>query len=225
MRKADTVIYLDAGVGFCHGNYFLGIKNVRTCKFHTYSYNKDNPMRGIVMRKGDLNMEFDQLMSDRYSVRKFLDKKVEPAIIEKLKEAILLAPSAINCQPIRAWVIESKEKLEQIKAITKYHFQAPLTIAIGYVPGEAWVRQSDGRNHGVVDASIAAMQVWLAAENIGLGAAWVSDFDTEEQKKLFPEMKDAEIVAFMQIGYPAPEAKPAAWHFQSKNEEDLISHL
>ena len=94
-------------------------------------------MRGIVMRKGDLNMEFEQLMKDRYSVRKFLNKKVEPALIEKLKAAILLAPSAVNRQPIRAWVIESKEKLEQIKAITKYHFQAPLTIAIGYVPGEA----------------------------------------------------------------------------------------
>lgn len=64
-----------SGVGFCHGSYFLGIKNVRTCKFHTYSYNKDNPMRGIVMRKGDLNMEFEQLMKDRYSVRKFWIKK------------------------------------------------------------------------------------------------------------------------------------------------------
>ena len=67
-------------------------------------------MRGIVMRKGDLNMEFEQLMKDRYSVRKFLDKKVEPNLVEKLKEAILLAPSAINRQPIRAWVIESKER-------------------------------------------------------------------------------------------------------------------
>ena len=38
-------------------------------------------------------------------------------------------------------------------------------------------------------------------------------------------MKDAKIVALMQIGYPAPEAKPAAWHFQSKKEGDLISHL
>ena len=46
MRKADTVIYLDAGVGFCHGSYFLGIKNVRTCKFYTFEYNEDNPMTG-----------------------------------------------------------------------------------------------------------------------------------------------------------------------------------
>ena len=38
-------------------------------------------------------------------------------------------------------------------------------------------------------------------------------------------MKDAEVVAFMQIGYASPDAKPAAWHFQSKKEEDVISHL
>ena len=176
------------------------------------------------MRKGDLTMEFEQLMRDRYSVRKFLDKKVEPSLVEKLKEAVMLAPSAVNRQPIRAWVIESKESLEKIKAITKYHFQAPLTIAVGYVADEAWVR-SDGQNHGIVDASIAAMQLWLAAENLGLGAAWVSDFDTEAQQKLFPEMKDAKIVALMQIGYAASEAKPAAWHFQSKKEEDVISYL
>lgn len=95
-------------------------------------------------------------MRDRYSVRKFLDEKVEPSLVEKLKEAIMLAPSAVNRQPIRAWV---------------------------------------------------------------------SDFDTEAQQKLFPEMKDAKIVALMQIGYPASEAKPAAWHFQSKKEEDVISYL
>ena len=42
------------------------------------------------MRKGDLTMEFEPLMKDRYSVRKFLDKKVEPALVDKLKEAIML---------------------------------------------------------------------------------------------------------------------------------------
>jgi len=100
-------------------------------------------------------------------------------------EAVYLAPTAENKQPLRVWTIKDKDRLEDIKKITKYHYNAPLTIAIGCVPAEAWVRPCDGLNSGVIDASIAATQLWLTASDIGLGAVWVSSFDVEKQKELF----------------------------------------
>ena len=157
-------------------------------------------------------MEFSELMKERYSVRKFKPDMVPEEKIRQLQEAIYLAPTAENKQPLRVWTIQDRERLDKIKEITKYHYNAPLTIAIGYVPEEAWVRPSDQKNHGIVDASIAAAQMWLTAADIGLGAVWVSSFDVNKQKELFPEMEGTELVVLMQVGFIHENAKPAKWH-------------
>lgn len=44
-------------------------------------------------------MEFDQLLKERYSVRKFSNQKVEKEKIDKILEAARIAPTAVNYQP------------------------------------------------------------------------------------------------------------------------------
>ncbi|NMB14295.1 MAG: hypothetical protein GX985_03450 [Gallicola sp.] len=122
-------------------------------------------------------------------------------------------------------MVQSDEKLDKLKEITKFHYNAPLSIAIGFVPGEAWIRESDQKDMGIVDASIAATSVWYAAADLGLGCVWVSSFDTEKQKEYFPEMKECEMVAFMQIGYPDPSGKKAKWHYEKKEKADMFFEL
>ena len=130
-------------------------------------------------------MEFIELMKKRYSVRKFKPDMVPEEKIRQLQGAIYLAPTAENKQSLRVWTIRDRERLDKIIEITKYHYNAPLTIAIGYVPEEAWVRPGDHQNHGIIDASIAAAQMWLTAADIGLGAVWVSSFDVKKAGTLF----------------------------------------
>ncbi len=170
-------------------------------------------------------MEFNELMKTRYSVRKYKDKEIPDEMIRLLLEAIYIAPTAENKQPLRIWTIKDRARLKDIKKITRYHYNAPLTIAIGCVPEEAWVRPGDGLNSGIIDASIAATYLWLAASNIGLGAVWVSSFDVEKQKELFPEMSEAEIVVLMQIGFPDDKAKPAKWHSVKRDWNELFRAL
>ncbi len=170
-------------------------------------------------------MEFYELMKTRYSVRKFKNQEVSDEMIQQLLEAVYLAPTAENKQPLRIWTVKDKARLEDVKKITKYHYNAPLTIAIGYVSEEAWVRPCDGLNSGIIDASIAATQLWLTASNIGLGAVWVSSFDVEKQKELFPEMNEAEIVVLMQIGFPDDNAKPAKWHTDKRDFDEMFRVL
>ncbi len=43
-------------------------------------------------------MEFDQLLEERYSVRKFSNQKVEKEKIDKILEAARIAPTAVNYQ-------------------------------------------------------------------------------------------------------------------------------
>ena len=116
-------------------------------------------------------------------------------------------------------------RLEDVKKVTKYHYNAPLTIAVGFVAAEAYVRQSDGKNFGIVDASIAATQLWLRAADMGLGAVWVSDYDTEALNKMFPEFAPAEIVVLMQIGRPAEDSRPIAWHTKKRPAAELFATL
>ena len=170
-------------------------------------------------------MGFKELAAERYSCRKFLPQSVEAEKIEALLDVIQKSPSAENHQPIRVWVITSEERREDVKKITRYHYNAPLTIAIGYVPEEAWVRACDQKDMGEVDASIAATSVWFEAVDLGLGCVWVSAFDVDEQKAQFPEMDGCEMVAFMQLGYPDPKSKPAAWHFETKDRSEMVFEL
>lgn len=170
-------------------------------------------------------MEFKELAQERYSCRKFLNREIETEKIEALLDVIHCSPSAENHQPIKVWVIESEEKLSCLKEITNYHYNAPLSIAIGYVAKEAWVRESDKKDMGIVDASIAATSLWFEATDLGLGCVWVSAFDVHKQKELFPEMADCEVVAFMQIGYPDPKGKKAKWHYEKKERSQMFFEL
>lgn len=90
---------------------------------------------------------------------------------------------------------------------------------------KAYVRQSDGKIFGIVDAGIAATQLWLRAADMGLGAVWVSDYDTEALNKMFPEFAPAEIVVLMQIGYPAVDSRPIAWHTKKRPGSELFATL
>ena len=117
--------------------------------------------------------DFMDLAKARYSVRKFLDKKVPKDIIEKILEAGMIAPTGCNNQPQRIIVVESQEGLEKIKECTRCHFDAPLVFIISYNKDECWKRPYDGKLSGDIDASIVTTQMMLEAANLGIGSCWV----------------------------------------------------
>lgn len=52
-------------------------------------------------------MDFFTLAKNRYSVRKFSERSVEPEKLEKVLEAARVAPTAHNYQPFRIYVLKS----------------------------------------------------------------------------------------------------------------------
>jgi len=52
-------------------------------------------------------MELDACLTGRRSIRKFEDKSVPNAVIDKILEAGIWAPSGMNSQPWRFTVIEN----------------------------------------------------------------------------------------------------------------------
>ncbi len=150
-------------------------------------------------------MSFLELARERYSCRKFSDKKVEQDKIDKILEAGKVAPTAVNYQSQRVFVLQSKENLEKLKTVTQYHFNAPLAFLICYDNTVSWKNPFTNFDEGVVDASIVATHMMLEITDLGLGSTWVGYFDSKIAQKTFNIADNIIPVAILPAGYPDKE--------------------
>lgn len=170
-------------------------------------------------------MDFMELVKERYSCRKFSSKKVENEKIEQILTAGLVAPTAVNKQPYKIWVVKTKQAREKIENITRFSFGAPLFFVVGACKKEAWVRKYDQRNFADVDASIVATQMMLAIHSLELGTTWVGHFDAPKLQEMFQEMKDYDLIAIFPVGYPSEDAQPSPSHYERKRKEEVVTVL
>ena len=112
-------------------------------------------------------MEFLQLAKERYSMRKFSDRKIEKEKLDLILEDGRISPTAVNFQPQRILVIDSEENLAKLKSCTPYHFHAPLALLVCYDSTVSWKRSYDNKDMGEVDSSIVATQMMLVAVELG----------------------------------------------------------
>ena len=170
-------------------------------------------------------MEFLQLSEARYSLRKFSDRPVEAEKLAAILEAGRNAPTAHNLQPQRIFVLRSPEALEKADACAAAHFHPRVILVVAYDPEAAWKRETDGKNHGEIDASIAATQMMLEAADLGLGTTYVGMFEPEKLLAAFPEMAGLCPIAMLPLGYPAEGAHPSRLHADRKPLEELVKYL
>ena len=157
-------------------------------------------------------MEFNTVLQRRYSCRSFSANPVEQEKVDRILEAGRIAPTAVNKQPVHVWAVSCPETLEAIKGVTRSNYGAPLILVVGCRPADAWVRRYDGKNGAEVDASIVATYLMLAAENEGLATLWVGSFDPALLKGILPGAEGYELVAMINVGYPADGSAPSAMH-------------
>lgn len=170
-------------------------------------------------------MEFTDLIKKRYSCRAFSVRDVEQEKVDRILEAGRIAPTAVNKQPVHIWAVSRPETLETIKGVTRSNYGAPLILVVGCRPAEAWVRRYDGKNGAEVDAAIVATHLMLAAENEGLATLWVGSFDPALLRDILPEADTYNLVAMINVGYPAPESQPSAMHDVRKLMEELVTRI
>ena len=131
-------------------------------------------------------MDFQTLSAARYSLRKFDSRPVEPEKLNLILEAGRNAPTAHNYQPQRIFVLQSAGALEKADACAGSHFHPPVMLAVGYDPSVSWKRETDGKDHGEIDAAIAVTQMMLQAADLGLGTTYVGMFEPEKLLAAFP---------------------------------------
>ena len=170
-------------------------------------------------------MDFETLSARRYSLRKFSPAPVEAEKLALILEAGRNAPTAHNLQPQRIFVLQTPEALEKADGCTASHFHPPVMLVVAYDAQAAWKRETDGKNHGEIDAAIAATQMMLQAADLGLGTTYVGMFEPEKLISAFPEMAGLTPIALLPLGYPAETAHPSRLHADRKPMEELVRYL
>jgi nitroreductase len=155
-------------------------------------------------------MNFEKLISTRYSVRKYSQKKVEDEKLEMVLEAARKAPSAVNFQPFKLFVIKSDKMLTEIREC--YHRSwlgtAPLIIVVVGLHEVAWKRNNDAKDYTDIDAAIAIDHMTLQAADMGLGTCWVCNFDAEKCSEVLKLNPEEEPIAIIPLGYPDSDEIP-----------------
>ncbi|MBR2860848.1 MAG: nitroreductase family protein [Clostridia bacterium] len=167
-------------------------------------------------------MDFEKLISERYSVRSFLPEHLPQTVIDKILACGHKAPTGCNFQPQRILVLNSDEEMARLHDCTRCHFNAPTAFLVCHNKNESWVRKYDGALSSPVDASIVTTYLMLAAQNEGVGTCWVMHFDPVKMRQAFSIPENIEPHALLVMGYPAPDAKPMDMHFESKSIDDVV---
>lgn len=113
--------------------------------------------------------DFQSLLLRRRSIRKFSAELLSPDEIRKIIEAALLSPTSKNRHSWEFIAVEEKETLAKLSLCkpgsASFIADAVLSIVVLGNPliSDAWVE----------DASIAAINMQLQAEELGIGSCWV----------------------------------------------------
>ena len=167
-------------------------------------------------------MEFEKLIAERFSVRKFVQKHLEKDDVERILAAAHLAPTGCNYQPQRILVLNTDDSIEKLRDCTKCHFGAPCAMLVCHNKNESWQRVYDGALSSQVDAVIVTTYMMLAAQNLGVGTCWVMHFDPLAMRKTFNIPEEIEPVALLVMGYPSKEAKPLEMHYKNRPLDEVV---
>lgn len=170
-------------------------------------------------------MDFQALSAARYSLRKFSTRPVEQEKLDLILEAGRNAPTARNNQSQRIFVLRSADALEKADACAASHFHPPLMLVVAYDPSVSWKRETDGKDHGEIDAAITAAHLMLQAADLGLGTTYVGMFEPDKLLAAFPEMAGTVPIALLPLGYPGEGAHPAHLHMERRPLEELVTYL
>ncbi|MBI2663765.1 nitroreductase family protein [Candidatus Woesearchaeota archaeon] len=168
-------------------------------------------VRGGVARHADDDTPVIRAIKERRSVRSYLDVPVEWDKIIACVEAGMMAPNAGNLQIWRFVVVRGGRRKDIAEACLQQYWmeQAPVHIVIfaKLQKEEQYYGIRGTRLYSIQDCAMAAMNIMLAAHDLGLATCFVSAFDEEAVSRIFGQQEDIRPQGVITIGYS--DEKPA----------------
>lgn len=144
---------------------------------------------------------------ERRSIRKFKPDPIPEDVVEKLKEALIWAPSAGNLQARKFYFVFNnriKEQLASAALNQRFIAKAPLSIV---ACTDSNIRMHYGERgvslYTIQDVAASIMGMMLVAHEEGLGSVWVGAFHEQEVSRILNLPDNLEPVAIIPVGYPA----------------------
>ncbi|WP_245579529.1 nitroreductase family protein [Aliagarivorans taiwanensis] len=180
--------------------------------------------------KSDVNYEqFLALCQQRRSVRWYRKEAVPIELIEQAVQAASLAPSACNRQPFRFYTAVQEQQAQEIANIAMgtvgFSHNIPAMIA---VVGDLSAYPFERDRHVIyIDGSLAAMQLMLALETLGLSTCPINWPDLEKKErdlsKLLKLKPYERPIMLISVGYPDPGGMIPYSH--KKSPKQLIKEV
>jgi len=196
-----------------------------------------------------------EVIRHRRDVRgnRFVDRPLEPGIVDRLLDAALHAPSVGFSQPWEFVLVEDGETRRKVresfeKANTEANnlfvgrgeeyarlklegiLETPLNIAVFYVPPAGPVLgQTAMEEVGLYSVVCAVQNMWLMARALNVGIGWVSILDAERVRQLLDVPEGRRLVAYLCVGYTdgfydRPELELLEWE-RRKLREKIIRKI
>ncbi|MCX6914189.1 MAG: nitroreductase family protein [Verrucomicrobia bacterium] len=148
----------------------------------------------------------------RRSLRLYSPEAVSEAMVQKLLEAAMAAPSAAAKDPWRFVVVRNRQTLADIvAALPNGQMLAGAALGIA-VCGELPAAHDQQLSYLLQDCSAAIENLLLAAHILGLGACWLGVHPREQRmnalKKILSLPPSVIPVACIAIGHPAETKQP-----------------
>ncbi len=152
-----------------------------------------------------------QTIFQRRSIRKYQEKPVEREKLEKLLQAAMAAPSAMNGKPWEFVVITDPATMAQFRQLLKYgNYNAPAAIAVCANLSKATYR--DSKAYWVQDCSAAVENILIAAVGLGLGTVWVAIYPRAARIRRVRQILNlpeyVTPLALVYVGYPITPKEP-----------------
>jgi len=159
-------------------------------------------------------MEFTSLISARRSVRSFLAKEVEPAKVQRVISAAMMAPSAGNLQSYKVYLVRSDDARHSLMMACEgasFVSEAPVSLVFcaDITRSGARYEERGEELYSYQDATIACAYAQLAAADLGLGSCWVGAFEPLEVARIVGADAYEVPVAVLPLGYASEEPEPS----------------
>lgn len=172
-------------------------------------------------------MSFYDLVKERYSVRNFADRAIEEEKLKQILEAGSFAPTAMNEQPQRIFVLRSPEALEKVRNVTRMTYNAPVVLLICYDKNISWKAHKFGDDYdaGEMNACIVTTTMMMQAAELGVGSLWVRGYCTKNVIEEFDLPENIVPVCMLDLGYPVEGYQPSPMHFSRLPLDATVKEL
>ena len=154
-------------------------------------------------------MEFYEVLKTRRSIRGYKPDAVPESALQRIAEAVNLAPTACNKQPFKLLLVRNPETRKTICANCRFEFlaQAPVIAVMMTNENESWTR-FEGNPAADIDASIAMEHLVLSAAAEGLGTCWICAFSRPKMNDALKISAPWSAFALSPVGFADGEPRP-----------------